>query len=311
MCCLFGFYDYGHSLSAKQKSRLVSALSVAAEVRGTDATGIAYLANSHLSIYKRPLEAHRLRFRVSEDSRAIIGHTRMATQGNANRNRNNHPFFGEAQDRKFTLAHNGILWNDKLLRRSKHLPKTRIETDSYIAVQLIEQKNTLDFSSLRYMAEQVEGSFTFTVLDERENLYFVKGDNPLCLYYYPRSRVYLYASTEAILNRALAKLNLPMGKPERITLDCGDILKLTPTGRREMSSFDASNLMDPWGSFSMWPTPTRLRIRRHSVKQEYLEELKNVAACYGYAPESVDRLLDSGFSTDEIEEFLYEGAMYV
>ena len=53
------------------------------------------------------------------------------------------------------------------------------------------------------MAEQVEGSFTFTVLDERENLYFVKGDNPLCLYYYPRSRVYLYASTEAILNRAL------------------------------------------------------------------------------------------------------------
>lgn len=31
MCCLFGFYDYGHSLSAKQKSRLVSALAVAAE----------------------------------------------------------------------------------------------------------------------------------------------------------------------------------------------------------------------------------------------------------------------------------------
>ena len=54
MCCLFGFYDYGHSLSAKQKSRLVSALAVAAEARGTDATGIAYLANSHLSIYKRP-----------------------------------------------------------------------------------------------------------------------------------------------------------------------------------------------------------------------------------------------------------------
>lgn len=50
MCCLFGFYDYGHSLSAKQKSRLVSALSVAAEARGTDATGIAYLANSHLSM---------------------------------------------------------------------------------------------------------------------------------------------------------------------------------------------------------------------------------------------------------------------
>lgn len=160
------------------------------------------------------------------------------------------------------------------------------------------------------MAEQVEGSFTFTVLDERENLYFVKGDSPMCLYYYPRCGVYLYASTEAILNRALGRLNLPIGKPERIMLDCGDILKLTHSGRREMSSFDASSLMDPWGSFSMWPTPTRSRTRRHSVKQEYLEELKNVAACCGYSPASVDRLLESGFSTDEIEEFLYEGTMY-
>lgn len=77
-----------------------------------------------------------------------------------------------------------------------------------------------------------------------------------------------------------------------------------------MSSFDASSLMDPWGSFSMWPTPTRSRTRRHSVEQEYLEELKNVAACCGYSPASVDRLLESGFSTDEIEEFLYEGTMY-
>lgn len=311
MCCLFGMVDICGRFGVKEKNHILSVLATECEERGTDATGIAYCSHDHLSIYKRPLEAHRLRFRVPEDSGIIMGHTRMATQGNANRNRNNHPFFGEALGRKFALAHNGVLWNDKLLRRSKHLPKTRIETDSYIAVQLIEQKNTLDFSSLRYMAEQVEGSFTFTVLDERENLYFVKGDNPLCLYYYPRSRVYLYASTEAILNCALAKLNLPMGKPERVTLDCGDILKLTPTGRREMSSFDASNLMDPWGSFSMWPVQPKKSKHRHSVEQEYLVELKNVAACYGYAPESVDRLLDSGFSTDEIEEFLYEGAMYV
>ena len=311
MCCLLGMVDTCGRFSVKEKNYILSVLAAECEERGTDAAGIAYCSHGHLSIYKRPLEAHRLHFRVPEDSRAIMGHTRMATQGNANRNRNNHPFFGETQDRKFALAHNGVLWNDKLLRRSEHLPKTRIETDSYIAVQLIEQKNTLDFSSLRYMAEQVEGSFAFTVLDERENLYFVKGDNPLCLYYDPRSKVYLYASTETILNRALKRLNLPMGKPERVTLDCGDILKLTPTGRREMSSFDASNLLDPWGGFSMWSMQPKKSRHRHSVEQEYLEELKNVAACYGYAPESVDRLLDSGFSTDEIEEFLYEGAIYV
>ena len=31
MCCLFGLIDYRHSLTAKQKNRLVFALAVAAE----------------------------------------------------------------------------------------------------------------------------------------------------------------------------------------------------------------------------------------------------------------------------------------
>ena len=54
MCCLFGIYDYGHSLTVAQKKRLVSALAVASEDRGTDATGIAYNHNGHLTVYKRP-----------------------------------------------------------------------------------------------------------------------------------------------------------------------------------------------------------------------------------------------------------------
>ncbi len=49
MCCLFGFVDYGHHLSRKQRSRLLSVLSTACEERGTDATGIAYNAAGNLS----------------------------------------------------------------------------------------------------------------------------------------------------------------------------------------------------------------------------------------------------------------------
>lgn len=44
-----------------------------------------------------------------------------------------------------------------------------------------EKKKALHFDSLRYMAERVEGSFTFTVLDREDDLYIVKGDNPFCL----------------------------------------------------------------------------------------------------------------------------------
>ena len=42
MCCLFGFIDYAGALSVKQKNRLIRELSIAAEARGTDATGVAY-----------------------------------------------------------------------------------------------------------------------------------------------------------------------------------------------------------------------------------------------------------------------------
>lgn len=85
-------------------------------------------------------------------------------------------FLGRAGFTHFTPAHNGVLCNDHVLQRSLKLPATKIETDGYIAVQLIEKKKALDFAGLKYMAEQVEGSFTFTVLDEYSNLYVVKGD---------------------------------------------------------------------------------------------------------------------------------------
>lgn len=62
--------------------------------------------------------------------------------------------------------HIGVLYNDDILRKYHKLPTTDIETDSYVAVQLIEQKRALSFDSLSYTAEEVEGSFCFTVLDE-------------------------------------------------------------------------------------------------------------------------------------------------
>ena len=164
MCCLFGFVDYAGSLSVKQRNRLIRELSIAAEARGTDATGIAYNTSRGLQVYKRPLAAHRLHLRIPAEARAVMGHTRMTTQGSAKKNYNNHPFFGHVKEESFALAHNGVLWNDLELRHAKHLPRTKVQTDSYIAVQLLEQKKSLDFDSLRYMAEQVEGSFSFTVL---------------------------------------------------------------------------------------------------------------------------------------------------
>ena len=56
------------------------------------------------------------------------------------------------------------------------------------------------------MAEKVEGSFVFTVLDKDNSIWFVVGDNPLCVMFY--DGFLLYASTQEILCKAIKKLRL-------------------------------------------------------------------------------------------------------
>ena len=105
MCCLFGLYDYKGTLSRKEKNQIITALSMAAEDRGTDATGIAYNTPKKLVIFKRPLPAHLMWFRIPKDTNAVMGHTRFSTQGDAVYNQNNHPFPGTAGKTEFALDH--------------------------------------------------------------------------------------------------------------------------------------------------------------------------------------------------------------
>lgn len=303
MCCLFGLIDSRNQFGAKEKSRILSVLATECEERGTDATGIAYCSHRHLSIYKRPIAAHRMRFRIPADSRVIMGHTRMTTQGDARKNRNNHPFLGYVENKPFALAHNGVLWNDGILRRTKHLPKTKIQTDSYVAVQLLEQQKALDFDSLAKMAEQVEGSFSFAVLDEQDALWIVKGDSPLSIAYFPECGVYVYASTAEILNRALTRYGRQLGCRKTVEVEMGELLKIDRRGHITRATFDASKLCRP--SWEYWSSS--LYAEPPKMENEHIRLLKSVARAFGFTGEMIDRLLDQGFTTDDIEEILYEG----
>ena len=306
MCCLFGMLDYGHSFTGRQRSRLLSVLGRECEARGTDATGVAYNSDGRLHIYKRPLPAHRLHLRIPEDAWVVMGHTRLTTQGNERRNYNNHPFPGRVGGLNFALAHNGVLHNDKALRKTEKLPISKIETDSYEAVQLLDQQKALTFDSLKHMAEKVEGSFSFTVLDEKGNLYFVKGDNPLCLYHFPKMGLYLYASTQAILDRALKHLGL-WEEPVNVELICGDLLRIDGGGNITQDEFDPISLFRKW-QYSLYSYPPAHSFN-DAAEEEYIGQLKTAAAAYGYEPEAIDALLAEGVTTDELEDLLYCGEL--
>ena len=169
MCALFGWLDYKGLVPKKLLKKLTQSLANSAEERGTDASGISYIRDNKVVIYKRPKPAHKLKFNVPDGTVAVMGHTRLTTQGNQKFNYNNHPFPGHA-DKDFAFAHNGVLYNDKDLRKDKKLPDTYIETDSYVAVQLIEKQSKLDFESLKSMAEDVEGNLDFMFMLQQNQL---------------------------------------------------------------------------------------------------------------------------------------------
>ena len=300
MCSLFGIIDHQNKITTREKNRILNTLARECEVRGTDATGIAYHFGGRLRIFKRPLPVRKLRLRVPNNVNVIMGHTRMTTQGNEKFNQNNHPFPGSINGKTFALAHNGILWNDKILRQQENLPQTSVETDSYVAVQLLEQQNALDFASLKAMAEQVEGSFVFTVLDSEDAIWFVVGDNPLCLFHY--DGFVLYASTQDILVKATKRLRL--GKPKSVQQpEEGEILRIDKHGCQTTDSYMPRTTYPHWWRYSPcygypWDEDGRLH-----------DELIAADKAMGVSEAEVQALLDYGCDPDEIEELLYDPAL--
>lgn len=304
MCGLFGFSHYGDN-EIRYLSNITNALAEESAVRGTDATGMAFNENGRLNIVKDSKSAYKLNLNHSDNITALIGHTRHSTQGSEKKNYNNHPFGGRCKNARFALAHNGVLINDKDLRKIYRLPKSKIETDSYIAVQLLEHKKTLDSSSIRFMAESVQGSFSFSVLDSDNTIWLVKGDSPLSILHFPNLKLYVYASTEEILWRALIETDLfeelKNGKYEKVNITGGDILNILPDGTLVYDKFDYTDYSNygrcNWWDYGMGSVG--------SSQSSYIEDLKMIAAYQGFSEDDIDELLDNGFTPEEIEEYIY------
>ncbi|MDE5772305.1 MAG: class II glutamine amidotransferase [Ruminococcus sp.] len=300
MCALFGWLDYKHIVPYKVLKKLTQALANAAEERGTDASGISYIKDGRVTIFKRPKPAHKIHFNAPDGTKAIMEHTRLTTQGNQKFNQNNHPFPGHA-DKNFAFAHNGVLYNNHELRKTKNLPGTHIETDSYVAVQLIEHQKKLDFDSLKNMAETVQGSFNFTVLDEDNSLYIVKGSNPMFLVHFEEIGLYVYASTESIMKNALKKVGMKNIPYIKIEIAHGDILRIDSNGFLSRSEFEDKDDF----RYASW-----LKYSYDDFEDDYYNQheqlLFDICNTFGVDEDDIALLLDYGYSADEIEDMLMD-----
>ena len=300
MCAIFGMIDYNKKLNVFERHNIIRTLSKECEVRGTDATGISYVCHDGLHVYKKAVKASKFNFYLPYESRMVIGHTRMTTKGNESKNYNNHPFFGNTSKGRFALAHNGVLYNDEILRAELKLPETFIETDSYIAVQLLEYYGEINFENIAAMAETVSGSFCFSILTDKNELYLVKGSNPLAIY--DCGGYYLYASTSDILDKTLKKLNI--SKKKIISIESGEILKISADGTIQRSYFDFMD--DYFGGYKWKNYYSDFDCYDDDVDEEELENLIMFANWFGIEEEDIMLLLEMGYSTMDIEELLYD-----
>ena len=308
MCGLFGFLHYGKN-DIKGLSGITNVLADESAARGTDAAGIAYRANGRLHITKDSKPGYSMEFKHPDSVKALIGHTRHSTQGSEKKNYNNHPFYGRCKNTGFALAHNGVIINDRELKTKYKLPKTKIETDSYVAVQLLEYKDKLDFASLKFMAEQVAGGFSFSLLDNRNNLWFVKGDSPICLLHFPQKQLYIYASTESILWRALIATSLfqelKYGKYKGVEIKDGTILRISSDGKMKTKKFAYTDYVGfkscDWMDYGYYGS-----YGKSGYTDMLIDDLKAIACYHGYTAEDIDDMLSAGITPDEIEDYLYE-----
>ena len=165
----------------------------------------------------------------------------------------------------------------------------------YVAVQLIEQSGSISFKSLKQMVEALNGSFTITVLDASNNLYLIKGNNPLALYLFPNLGIYLYASTKEILDNALDKLKLSQELKAEIAVH-------DSRGKRSLSRFDDTKLcmryycryygLADW----YWPASPK-----KEEEVDYLDEVVNYGLSRGVPEYELRLRVDAVYDAFELE----------
>jgi hypothetical protein len=173
------------------------------------------------------------------------------------------------------------------------LPKTRIETDSYVAVQMLEKLGEISLGSLAEISENLEGSFTITVLT-RDGLYMSKGNNPLCVYRFPKLGAYVYASTEELLRHGLYKTALDGMKYEETDIAQGEVMKIDTYGKITKTLFENPDLLqDDWHYYGY-------------KGESYMELVLEYAGLLGFSEHELALLLDAGFDATDLEEMLYD-----
>lgn len=239
MCGIFGLIAGPESpLSRTDLTSIVEKLFLRSELRGKEAAGLAVLQESGLETYKYSnrarlmlgTEHYRSFFGNFLDSVyaagadrpfrpvALVGHSRLVTNGIETLNRNNQPVATSAT----VGVHNGIITNDGALWAA-HPELDRVaEIDTEVLFRLLDKYREEDGSeetALRRTFSQLEGSASIAYLtDAGDRLCLATNTGSLYLARNLRARVFILASEAFTLHQVVGEEPL-LGLEGRFELD--------------------------------------------------------------------------------------------
>ena len=157
--------------------------------RGYDSAGISIYSDSNLITSKKASTNDRSAIKYLKDNYTSgnigIGHTRWATHG-AKLDINSHPHISNCN--KFSLVHNGIIENYKLLsdtlEQNGYIMKS--QTDSEVIVNLLSfyyKKHNIVEDALLEVIKLLEGTWGIVILctDQPNKLYCTRNGSPLLI----------------------------------------------------------------------------------------------------------------------------------
>jgi len=218
MCGIFGVIVNKRS-DTNRLADITRELFLLSESRGKEASGFAYADRDRIRIFRTPRKAHEI---VREPAfidalssitaghwgygYALIGHSRLATNGSAYQDKNNQPVIGK----ETVLTHNGILINDRLLWK-KYIAKKKIpQLDTAVLAAVLDHhldKTDYDIpTALHHVYRESEGEMSIAFLARRSRSLFLATNTGSIYYAHTQSGIFLFSSERFITQTVLQSM---------------------------------------------------------------------------------------------------------
>lgn len=209
MCGIFGLATASSEvISRDDATKIIAKLMQISESRGKESSGLAFCNTQNIILYKNSIPGSELvkskqfqevlsRWGEGDLGRAVIGHTRLVTNGSSEDNANNQPVVKCG----IVGVHNGIIVNERQLWDANPDLQRNFEVDTEILFALVRKKIQHGMSmggAVDAAIQEVDGTVSVAVLfDDRDEL--VLATNCGSLYFARDKEVLVFASEKAFL----------------------------------------------------------------------------------------------------------------